>query len=82
MPIKLKVFVWLASHNRLPTSVALSRKGWKGEAKCPLCGVPETVDYILFYCIIAKFVWSCFKEALSWDKIPRSLGGNIGNGSW
>ena len=61
--------------NRLQTGVVLSRKRWKGEVKCPLCGVPEMVDHIFFGWIVSKFVWTCFKEALGWDKILSSLQG-------
>ncbi|RLN39911.1 hypothetical protein C2845_PM01G23220 [Panicum miliaceum] len=73
LPMKLRVFVWQATHNRLPTGVVLKSMKWKGESRCPLCGIHETVDHILFQCIIARFVWSCFKEALGWDKCPFSL---------
>jgi hypothetical protein len=36
------------------------------------------MDYILFSCPTAKFIWACFKEALlGWDKSPGSLQGPI-----
>jgi len=71
--MKLKVFVWQAMHNRLPTGVVLKGRNWKGDINCPLCGSPETIDHILFQCIIARFVWACIKEALGWEKTPLCL---------
>ena len=74
MPLKLRVFVWQALHNRLQTGVVLKKMKWKGDDKCPLCNKPETVDHIFFQCVLASFVWACFKEALGWDRVPSSLG--------
>ena len=48
MPLKLRVFVWQALHNRLQTGVVLKKMKWKGDDKCPLCNKPETVDHIFF----------------------------------
>lgn len=31
------------------------------------------MDHIFFYCYIARVVWYCIKEALGWDRVPRSL---------
>lgn len=64
IPMKLMLFLWLE------TGVNLKRKKWKGDHRCAICGVPETTDHILFKCILAKFTWSCVKEALGWGKIP------------
>ena len=36
-------------------------------------GQCETEDHIFFGCIMVKNVWSCFKEALGWDRIPHNL---------
>ena len=38
-----------------------------------MCGVTEDVDHILFRCVISSFVWSAYKEALGWDRIPTSM---------
>ena len=74
LPLKLKVFVWQALHNRLPTGVDLKRKKWRGDANCPLCGVPETVDHVLFQCVLAGFVWGCLREVFGWASAPSNLG--------
>ena len=73
LPMKLKVFLWLAFHDRLQTGVELKKRKWKRDQHCRLCGVPETRDHLFFECVMAKFVWSYFKEALGWDRIPTNL---------
>ena len=73
LPMKLKIFMWLAMHERLQTGVALTKKKWKGQADCILCNCLETVNHILFQCVVELFVWACFKEILGWNRVPRSL---------
>ena len=65
--------MWLAMHERLQTGVALKKKKWKGQADCILCNCLETVNHILFQCVVELFVWACFKEILGWNRVPRSL---------
>ena len=72
LPMKIKVFMWLANQNRLPTKTKMKERKWKGEQGCRNCGALESLDHILFTCILARFTWSCLKEALGWDRIPNS----------
>lgn len=37
-----------------------------------LC-MQEDVNHVLFECVMAKFVWVFFKEALGWDRIPKDM---------
>lgn len=71
--MKLKVFMWQVTDDRLPTGVNLKKRKWKGSHKCLICGQPETGDHILFSCILARFVWACIKEALDWERTPVGL---------
>jgi len=73
LPLKLKVFMWLADQDRLQTGVALKKKKWKGDHRCIICRVQETVDHIFFECHQARFIWISFKEALGWEKIPDTM---------
>lgn len=73
MPMKLKIFLWLAFQTRLEIGEALKKKNWKGDIRCLLCGVVENLDHILFGCIISSCVWGCFKEVLGWDRAPSSM---------
>ena len=50
--------------------VELKKRKWRGSPLCNICGKQETVDHIFFSCIVARFVWACFKEALGWDRPP------------
>ena len=66
--------MWLAIQGRIQTGVALKQKqkNWKGDVNCDLCASPETVDHVLFQCVMARVVWASFKEALGWDRVPTS----------
>lgn len=73
MPLKLQVFTWLAFQDKLQTGVELKKRNWKGDKNCNVCGCPETGDHIFFSCIVDRFVWTSFKEALWWDRIPVGM---------
>jgi hypothetical protein len=45
MPMKVKVFIWLASQNRIQSGEALGGGGEKLK-NCRICGVVETTDHI------------------------------------
>ena len=48
MPMRLRVFVWQALHNKLQAGVVLKRINWKGNERCPLCNTPENGGSCLF----------------------------------
>lgn len=73
LPTKLKVFAWLAVQDSLQSGVNLGNRNWKGCRNCCSCGVLETMDHIFFDCYVAQVIWRCFKEALGWDRVPRSM---------
>lgn len=49
IPLKIKIFLWLAMQNRLQTGVNLKGRKWKGSHMCMICNAPETTDHILFF---------------------------------
>ncbi|KAG8086542.1 hypothetical protein GUJ93_ZPchr0010g7976 [Zizania palustris] len=58
VPLKVKVFLWLASRNKILTKDNLLKKGWKGGSKqCFFCGSDETVQHLFLECVVAKFIW-------------------------
>lgn len=73
LPLKIKIFLWQAIQDRLQTRVNLKERGWKGNRNCVICNKPETTDHILFKCIVAKFTWTCIREALSLDSVPTGM---------
>jgi hypothetical protein len=70
IPLKVKIFLWMATHDRIQHGVQLKRKKCSGPEACFSCDKLETSDHILFQCPIAVFLWSFFRECLSW---PLSL---------
>lgn len=39
MPMKVKVFMWLADQNRIQSREALGGRNWKGDIRCKICRV-------------------------------------------
>jgi len=50
LPRKLKVFLWLVTHDKLQPGAELKGRKWKGSPLCNICGKQETVDHIFFTC--------------------------------
>nr|GEX00457.1 RNA-directed DNA polymerase, eukaryota [Tanacetum cinerariifolium] len=65
IPIKINVFVWRASLDRLPTRSNLVRREVVLDSSlCLLCGlVPEDIHHVLFRCDTAKLV---FRRICRW----------------
>jgi hypothetical protein len=73
LPMKLK-----SSYGR--SVVTSSKLGWNWKREIGntatfvgFCGCPETVEHICFTCVLAKFTWVYFKEALGWERVLRNL---------
>lgn len=59
IPVRIKVFTWLARRNNVLTEYNLIKKEWrKGNNKCQFCNEKETIDRMLFHCHLARFVWN------------------------
>jgi hypothetical protein len=50
IPLKVKIFIWMAAHDRIQSGVQLKKKKWSGPKKCAACDELETTDHILFQC--------------------------------
>jgi hypothetical protein len=60
VPNAVKMFVWKAGHNLLPTKANLLRRGVIKEAMCPICSrETETTKHILWECSSTNDVWGC-----------------------
>jgi hypothetical protein len=75
LPLKIKIFVWLVHRNRVQTSDNLGRKQWKGSKIHQFCQAEESVEHLIFRCLIAVFVWVVLRDGMKWRGIPRSMGG-------
>jgi hypothetical protein len=72
IPLKVKIFLWMATHDRIQCAVQLKKKKWSGQEECFMCGKLETSDHILFQCPIAVFLWSFMRNCLGWATSPTS----------
>ncbi|XP_022014603.1 uncharacterized protein LOC110914089 [Helianthus annuus] len=66
---KVNLFTWRAAEDRIPTLVALKKRGLQiGANICKVCGLAaESADHIVIQCPVAKEVWLLL---WSWVKIP------------
>ncbi|CAN6285209.1 unnamed protein product [Urochloa humidicola] len=72
LPLKIKIFLWQMSHDKLQSATALAHRGWKGSDKCVLCGQTETTKHIFFECSLAKFTWCCLRDIFELGGFPTS----------
>jgi hypothetical protein len=73
LSMKLKLFMWPVSQDRIQSGVNLKRMHWKGDPRCMVCSRPESSDHIFFSCVLARSTWGCLGRALGWNKSPTSL---------
>lgn len=58
VPLKEKLFMWLALRNRCWTGDRLSRKGLPGPDKCLLCDQQvESMDHLMIHCPTSRSIW-------------------------
>lgn len=55
IPLQIKVFLWQALRNRLPTASNIHRRQGPSDGNCALCGASEDVNHIIFSYTVAKF---------------------------
>jgi hypothetical protein len=72
LPLKIKVFLWQLSFDKLQAATALKKREWRGSIHCCLCGGKETIDHIFFRCPIAQFTWCCVRDSFGWSNFPTS----------
>ena len=72
IPLKVKIFLWMATHDRIQCGVQLKKKKWSGPEACFSCDKLDMSDHILLQCPIAVFLWSFFHGCLSWPLSPTS----------
>jgi hypothetical protein len=58
-PPVVKMFLWRACHNALPTKTNLFRRKITMDSLCPICEVEaETIGHVLWGCPAAKAIWN------------------------
>jgi zinc-binding in reverse transcriptase len=48
IPLKIKLFIWLALQGKILTKDVLLRRGWSGFTYCVFCTILESFDHIFF----------------------------------
>ncbi len=58
VPLRVKLFLWLAAKNRILTADNLAKRGWIGPSICVLCGDnQENLHHLLLDCRYTKALW-------------------------
>lgn len=56
---KLRIFIWKALSDALPTSDLIIGRGMKVDGRCQICGDEgESINHMLFICPFARQVWA------------------------
>ncbi|KAL4295689.1 hypothetical protein GQ457_12G025480 [Hibiscus cannabinus] len=56
--LKVRIFMWLACHERLLTNMERMWRHMTSDSSCTVCGaMSETVDHVLRQCPLVKSVW-------------------------
>jgi hypothetical protein len=64
VPNLVKVFMWRACHNLLPTNLYLFKQKVVDSNLCPCCEKEETIIHALWKCPSAQDVWDCKESFL------------------
>ncbi|XP_020270825.1 uncharacterized protein LOC109846014 [Asparagus officinalis] len=74
IPLKVKVFFWLVSNQKLNTMANLVSKGWNGDPRCPFCNLEvESQDHLFISCSFASSIWSILFPNISAGSWPLSM---------
>jgi ribonuclease HI len=78
IPLKIKLFIWLAGKEKSLTWDMIRRRGWEGPGICLLCSkATEDIHHILVHCPFTRSVWSLvlnfFRLNLIWSGQTLSL---------
>ena len=73
IPLKIRIFMWLAHKNRILTTDNLLKRGWQGQNKCQFCHQPESINHLFVTCTFARQIWffmgACQHINVHWVKI-------------
>ncbi len=65
VPLRVKLFLWLAAKNRILTADTLAKKGWIGPSICVFCfGNVETLQHLLHDCHFTTALWTRLLQRL------------------
>ena len=62
---KIKIFIWLATHDKTLSRERLGRRGWNGSQICEICGLHvESNNHIFLHFFFAISIWEFFLSGL------------------
>lgn len=67
------IFLWLIVHKSILTKDVLIHRGWKGDSKCQICVLDESIDHLFLHCPLARFLWGITKCAFDLPALPGSF---------
>jgi hypothetical protein len=73
IPLRVKVLMWLVLRKIILTKDYLVKKGWEGDETCRFCCAKETLDHLLFGCVVARFVWGVVACTFNIPSLPGTL---------
>uniref|UniRef100_A0A453PEG3 Reverse transcriptase zinc-binding domain-containing protein n=1 Tax=Aegilops tauschii subsp. strangulata TaxID=200361 RepID=A0A453PEG3_AEGTS len=68
-PQKIHVFLWLCAHNKILTRDNLAKRRDVEDPSCLFCTELETVQHLLFECVVAQHVWNFVSDFFGIDRI-------------
>jgi uncharacterized membrane protein (UPF0182 family) len=71
VPPRVQFFLWLVSKNKILTRDNLAKRQEVNDKTCVFCTELETVNHILFECVVMKHFWSLLSSCLKVDIGPN-----------
>ena len=65
VPPRVHVFLWLLSHNKIMTKDNLRKRQIIKPEECLFCSDKESVQHLMFECIVAKNIWAIISETFA-----------------
>ena len=62
VPPRVHIFLWLVSHNKIMTRDNLRKRQILKPEECSFCLEKESVNHLLFECIVAKNIWAVISD--------------------
>ncbi|XBH93904.1 hypothetical protein VPH35_084760 [Triticum aestivum] len=57
VPQRIQIFLWLLVRNKLLTRDNLLKRQHVADTTCLFCNEAESVNHLLFYCVVARELW-------------------------
>lgn len=68
-PQKIHVFLWLCAHNKILTRDNLAKRREVEDPSCLFCAEFESVQHLMFDCVVAQHVWGFISDFFEIDRI-------------